>query len=85
MSMYETGSAPRQYPHRADTARHDDGVILQPFPSNVSTEAPLFPFLMDQNDDARLGAGVGSSFIHSLIYSFIASQIEYAQLGLTPF
>uniref|UniRef100_A0A669DZ33 G protein-coupled receptor kinase interacting ArfGAP 2b n=1 Tax=Oreochromis niloticus TaxID=8128 RepID=A0A669DZ33_ORENI len=37
-SMYETGSTPRQYPHRVDTARHDDGVILQPFPTNVSTE-----------------------------------------------
>uniref|UniRef100_A0AAX7V307 Arf-GAP domain-containing protein n=1 Tax=Astatotilapia calliptera TaxID=8154 RepID=A0AAX7V307_ASTCA len=33
-SMYETGSTPRQYPHRVDTARHDDGVILQPFPTN---------------------------------------------------
>lgn len=34
MSMYETGSSPKQYPHRAETARHDDGVILQPFPTN---------------------------------------------------
>ncbi|XP_074546093.1 ARF GTPase-activating protein GIT2-like isoform X3 [Halichoeres trimaculatus] len=34
MSMYETGSSPRQFPHRAETARHDDGVILQPFPTN---------------------------------------------------
>ncbi|XP_022617848.1 ARF GTPase-activating protein GIT2-like isoform X2 [Seriola dumerili] len=34
MSMYETGSTPRQYPHRAETARHEDGVILQPFPTN---------------------------------------------------
>ncbi|XP_029940928.1 ARF GTPase-activating protein GIT2b isoform X6 [Salarias fasciatus] len=34
MSMYETGSTPRQYPHRAETARHDDGVVLQPFPTN---------------------------------------------------
>lgn len=34
MSMYETGSTPRQYPHRVETARHDDGVILQPFPTN---------------------------------------------------
>lgn len=42
MSMYETGSSPRQYPHRVETARHEDGVILQPFPTNVSTEAPVF-------------------------------------------
>uniref|UniRef100_A0A8D0A9F3 G protein-coupled receptor kinase interacting ArfGAP 2b n=1 Tax=Sander lucioperca TaxID=283035 RepID=A0A8D0A9F3_SANLU len=41
MSMYETGSSPRQYPHRGETARHEDGVILQPFPTNVSTEAPM--------------------------------------------
>uniref|UniRef100_A0A8C4HSL8 Arf-GAP domain-containing protein n=1 Tax=Dicentrarchus labrax TaxID=13489 RepID=A0A8C4HSL8_DICLA len=43
LSMYETGSSPRQYPHRAETTRHEDGVILQPFPTNVSTEAPLSP------------------------------------------
>ncbi|XP_059214549.1 ARF GTPase-activating protein GIT2b isoform X3 [Centropristis striata] len=34
MSMYETGSSPRQYPHRVEAARHEDGVILQPFPTN---------------------------------------------------
>ncbi|XP_030005477.1 ARF GTPase-activating protein GIT2b isoform X7 [Sphaeramia orbicularis] len=34
MSMYETGSTPRQYPNRAETARHEDGVLLQPFPTN---------------------------------------------------
>lgn len=34
MSMYETGSAPKHYPHRVETARPDDGVVLQPFPTN---------------------------------------------------
>lgn len=34
LSMYETGSNLRQYPHRAETARHEDGVVLQPFPTN---------------------------------------------------
>ncbi|XP_068190629.1 ARF GTPase-activating protein GIT2b isoform X3 [Antennarius striatus] len=34
MSMYETGSSPKQYPHRGETARHEDGVVLQPFPTN---------------------------------------------------
>ncbi|CAK6959478.1 ARF GTPase-activating protein GIT2b isoform X4 [Scomber scombrus] len=34
MSMYETGSSPRQCPHRGETARQEDGVILQPFPTN---------------------------------------------------
>uniref|UniRef100_A0A7N6AI82 Arf-GAP domain-containing protein n=1 Tax=Anabas testudineus TaxID=64144 RepID=A0A7N6AI82_ANATE len=38
MSMYETGSTLRQYPLRVENARHEDGVILQPFPTNVSTE-----------------------------------------------
>uniref|UniRef100_A0AAQ6AJM5 Arf-GAP domain-containing protein n=1 Tax=Amphiprion ocellaris TaxID=80972 RepID=A0AAQ6AJM5_AMPOC len=41
ISMYETGSTPRQYPHRVETARHDDGVVLQPFPTNVSTEIQI--------------------------------------------
>uniref|UniRef100_A0A8D3D0L1 Arf-GAP domain-containing protein n=1 Tax=Scophthalmus maximus TaxID=52904 RepID=A0A8D3D0L1_SCOMX len=41
MSMYETGSSPRPYSHRAETARHEEGVVLQPFPTNVSTEALL--------------------------------------------
>ncbi|XP_053743236.1 ARF GTPase-activating protein GIT2-like isoform X1 [Synchiropus splendidus] len=34
MSMYETGSAPK-FPHRADASRQEDGVILQPFPTNM--------------------------------------------------
>lgn len=38
MSMYETGYGPKQYPHRVETGRHEDGVVLQPFPTNVSTE-----------------------------------------------
>uniref|UniRef100_A0A4W6D182 G protein-coupled receptor kinase interacting ArfGAP 2b n=1 Tax=Lates calcarifer TaxID=8187 RepID=A0A4W6D182_LATCA len=52
MSMYETGSTPRQYPHRAETARHEDGVILQPFPTNVSIEAPVF--LMDCSHKTKI-------------------------------
>uniref|UniRef100_A0A674NJJ6 G protein-coupled receptor kinase interacting ArfGAP 2b n=1 Tax=Takifugu rubripes TaxID=31033 RepID=A0A674NJJ6_TAKRU len=34
ISMYETGYSPKQYPHRVETGRHEDGVILQPFPTN---------------------------------------------------
>uniref|UniRef100_A0A3Q3DK04 G protein-coupled receptor kinase interacting ArfGAP 2b n=1 Tax=Hippocampus comes TaxID=109280 RepID=A0A3Q3DK04_HIPCM len=34
MSMYETGSIPRQCPHRDDASRREDGVVLQPFPTN---------------------------------------------------
>ncbi|XP_042364760.1 ARF GTPase-activating protein GIT2b isoform X3 [Plectropomus leopardus] len=48
LSMYETGSSPRQYPHRVETARHEDGVILQPFPTNgCSLEAQS---MMLEND-----------------------------------
>lgn len=43
MSMYETGYSPKHYPHRAETGRHEDGVILQPFPSNVSRGSPPPP------------------------------------------
>uniref|UniRef100_A0A8C8A7P9 G protein-coupled receptor kinase interacting ArfGAP 2b n=1 Tax=Oryzias sinensis TaxID=183150 RepID=A0A8C8A7P9_9TELE len=43
MSMYETGSSPRQYSHRLEPPRLDEGVILQPFPSNVSTGARMLP------------------------------------------
>uniref|UniRef100_A0AAQ5XFJ5 Arf-GAP domain-containing protein n=1 Tax=Amphiprion ocellaris TaxID=80972 RepID=A0AAQ5XFJ5_AMPOC len=70
ISMYETGSTPRQYPHRVETARHDDGVVLQPFPTNVSTEAPMLLLSIVQNNDAWLGAGVGFSFSHSFSHSF---------------
>uniref|UniRef100_A0A3B5Q2L4 G protein-coupled receptor kinase interacting ArfGAP 2b n=1 Tax=Xiphophorus maculatus TaxID=8083 RepID=A0A3B5Q2L4_XIPMA len=42
MSMYETGSAPKHFSHRVDMARHDDGVVLQPFPTNVSTRCLYF-------------------------------------------
>uniref|UniRef100_A0A673XX24 G protein-coupled receptor kinase interacting ArfGAP 2b n=1 Tax=Salmo trutta TaxID=8032 RepID=A0A673XX24_SALTR len=38
MSMYETGSGMRQYPHRGDPPRRDDGLTIQPLPTNVSTE-----------------------------------------------
>lgn len=34
LSMYETGSNLRQYPHRAEPPRNEDGVVLQPFQTN---------------------------------------------------
>ncbi|XP_072311582.1 ARF GTPase-activating protein GIT2b isoform X2 [Eucyclogobius newberryi] len=34
LSMYETGSSLRQYPHRTEPARSEDGVVLQPFQTN---------------------------------------------------
>uniref|UniRef100_A0A4W6D0D1 G protein-coupled receptor kinase interacting ArfGAP 2b n=1 Tax=Lates calcarifer TaxID=8187 RepID=A0A4W6D0D1_LATCA len=61
MSMYETGSTPRQYPHRAETARHEDGVILQPFPTNIgrgplgtaASSLPTFPSSLSWSWDER--------------------------------
>uniref|UniRef100_A0A4W5N2C3 G protein-coupled receptor kinase interacting ArfGAP 2b n=1 Tax=Hucho hucho TaxID=62062 RepID=A0A4W5N2C3_9TELE len=38
MSMYETGSAIRQYPHRGEPPRRDDSLTVQPLPTNVSSE-----------------------------------------------
>lgn len=70
MSMYETGSSPRQYPHRGETTRQEDGVVLQPFPTNVSTKALSS---QDKNNDAWLW-GWCWFFIHSFSHSFIASQ-----------
>uniref|UniRef100_A0A4W6D176 G protein-coupled receptor kinase interacting ArfGAP 2b n=1 Tax=Lates calcarifer TaxID=8187 RepID=A0A4W6D176_LATCA len=64
MSMYETGSTPRQYPHRAETARHEDGVILQPFPTNVSIEAPVF--LMDCSHKTKIMMP-GLGLVHFLL------------------
>ncbi|XP_008324091.1 ARF GTPase-activating protein GIT2-like isoform X3 [Cynoglossus semilaevis] len=65
MSMYETGSAPRQYSHRGDTARHEDGVILQPFPTNIgrgplgtaASSLPTFPSSLSWSRDERSRRG----------------------------
>uniref|UniRef100_A0A8C5DLN6 ARF GTPase-activating protein GIT2-like n=1 Tax=Gouania willdenowi TaxID=441366 RepID=A0A8C5DLN6_GOUWI len=35
MSMYETGSTAKQYTHRTEAVSQEDGVVLQPFPTNV--------------------------------------------------
>ncbi|XP_077353082.1 ARF GTPase-activating protein GIT2-like isoform X2 [Festucalex cinctus] len=65
MSMYETGSAPRQCPHRDDTARREDGVILQPFPTNMgrgplgtaASSLPSFPSSLSWSRDERSRRG----------------------------
>uniref|UniRef100_A0A665U7F2 ARF GTPase-activating protein GIT2-like n=1 Tax=Echeneis naucrates TaxID=173247 RepID=A0A665U7F2_ECHNA len=61
LSMYETGSSPKQYPQRAETARHEDGVILQPFPTNIgrgplgtaASSLPTFPSSLSWSWDER--------------------------------
>uniref|UniRef100_A0A672ZIQ1 ARF GTPase-activating protein GIT2-like n=1 Tax=Sphaeramia orbicularis TaxID=375764 RepID=A0A672ZIQ1_9TELE len=65
MSMYETGSTPRQYPNRAETARHEDGVLLQPFPTNIgrgplgtaASSLPTFPSSLSWSWDERSRRG----------------------------
>uniref|UniRef100_A0A8D3E409 Arf-GAP domain-containing protein n=1 Tax=Scophthalmus maximus TaxID=52904 RepID=A0A8D3E409_SCOMX len=61
MSMYETGSSPRPYSHRAETARHEEGVVLQPFPTNIgrgplgtaASSLPTFPSSLSWSRDER--------------------------------
>ncbi|KAM7369001.1 hypothetical protein PAMP_013301 [Pampus punctatissimus] len=65
MSMYETGSSPRQYPHRGETARQEDGVVLQPFPTNIgrgplgtaASSLPTFPSSLSWSWDERSRRG----------------------------
>ncbi|XP_037122684.1 ARF GTPase-activating protein GIT2b isoform X2 [Syngnathus acus] len=65
MSMYETGSIPRQSPHRDATARREDGVVLQPFPTNMgrgplgtaASSLPSFPSSLSWSRDERSRRG----------------------------
>uniref|UniRef100_A0A3P9MHL4 ARF GTPase-activating protein GIT2 n=1 Tax=Oryzias latipes TaxID=8090 RepID=A0A3P9MHL4_ORYLA len=69
MSMYETGSSPRQYSHRLEPPRPDDGVILQPFPSNIgrgplgtaASSLPTFPSPLSwpRDERSRRGCSLG--------------------------
>ncbi|KAM8829028.1 ARF GTPase-activating protein GIT2b isoform 2-T2 [Spinachia spinachia] len=66
MSMYETGSSPRPYPHRVEAAcRRDDGVVLQPIPTNIgrgplgtaASSLPTFPSSLSWSWDERSRRG----------------------------
>ncbi|XP_077442353.1 ARF GTPase-activating protein GIT2-like isoform X3 [Vanacampus margaritifer] len=65
MSMYETGSAPRPCPHRNDATRREDGVVLQPFPTNMgrgplgtaASSLPSFPSSLSWSRDERSRRG----------------------------
>nr|XP_043868319.1 ARF GTPase-activating protein GIT2b isoform X3 [Solea senegalensis] len=65
LSMYETGSTPRQISHRVESARHEDGVILQPFPTNIgrgplgtaASSLPTFPSSLSWSWDERSRRG----------------------------
>uniref|UniRef100_A0A4W5N554 G protein-coupled receptor kinase interacting ArfGAP 2b n=1 Tax=Hucho hucho TaxID=62062 RepID=A0A4W5N554_9TELE len=61
MSMYETGSAIRQYPHRGEPPRRDDSLTVQPLPTNIgrgplgnaSSSLPTFPSSLSWSRDER--------------------------------
>uniref|UniRef100_A0A674EHQ8 G protein-coupled receptor kinase interacting ArfGAP 2b n=1 Tax=Salmo trutta TaxID=8032 RepID=A0A674EHQ8_SALTR len=61
MSMYETGSAMRQYPHRGEPPRRDDSLTVQPLPTNIgrgplgnaSSSLPTFPSSLSWSRDER--------------------------------
>uniref|UniRef100_A0A8C7IMQ4 G protein-coupled receptor kinase interacting ArfGAP 2b n=1 Tax=Oncorhynchus kisutch TaxID=8019 RepID=A0A8C7IMQ4_ONCKI len=65
MSMYETGSAMRQYPHRGVPPRRDDSLTVQPLPTNIgrgplgnaSSSLPTFPSSLSWSRDERARRG----------------------------
>ncbi|XP_023867191.1 ARF GTPase-activating protein GIT2 isoform X1 [Salvelinus sp. IW2-2015] len=65
MSMYETGSGMRHYPHRDDPPRRDDGLTIQPLPTNIgrgplgtaSSSLPTFPSSLSWSRDERARRG----------------------------
>ncbi|XP_013859186.1 ARF GTPase-activating protein GIT2b isoform X3 [Austrofundulus limnaeus] len=92
MSMYETGSAPRQYPHRVEAARHEDGVILQPFPTNIgrgplgtaASSLPTFPSPLSWSWDERSRRGCslgGQSTMLENDYDTTPSHSEQEDTG----
>ncbi|XP_037608992.1 ARF GTPase-activating protein GIT2b isoform X6 [Sebastes umbrosus] len=92
ISMYETGSSPKQYPHRAETARHDDGVILQPFPTNIgrgplgtaASSLPTFPSSLSWSWDERSRRGCsleGQSIMLENDYDSTPNHSELEEAG----
>uniref|UniRef100_A0A8D0ADP0 G protein-coupled receptor kinase interacting ArfGAP 2b n=1 Tax=Sander lucioperca TaxID=283035 RepID=A0A8D0ADP0_SANLU len=96
MSMYETGSSPRQYPHRGETARHEDGVILQPFPTNIgrgplgtaASSLPTFPSSLSWSWDeqSRRGCSLeGQSIMLENDYDSTPNHSELEETGIFLF
>ncbi|XP_056287841.1 ARF GTPase-activating protein GIT2b isoform X2 [Pseudoliparis swirei] len=92
MSMYETGSSPRQHPHRVEAARHDDGVVLQPFPTNMgrgplgtaASSLPTFPSSLSWSWDERSRRGCsleGRSMMLESDYDTSPSHSELEEAG----
>ncbi|XP_061590157.1 ARF GTPase-activating protein GIT2b isoform X2 [Cololabis saira] len=92
ISMYETGTTLRQYSHRAETNRHDDGVVLQPFPPNIgrgplgtaASSLPTFPSPLSWSRDERSRRGCslgGQSTMLENDYDTIANHSEPEEAG----
>ncbi|XP_029300282.1 ARF GTPase-activating protein GIT2b isoform X4 [Cottoperca gobio] len=92
MSMYETGSSPRQYLHRVETARHEDGVVLQPFPTNIgrgplgtaASSLPTFPSSLSWSWDERSRRGCsleGQSMMLESDYDTTPDHSELEETG----
>ncbi|CAB1352885.1 unnamed protein product [Coregonus sp. 'balchen'] len=92
MSMYETGSGMRQYPHRGDPPRRDDRLTLQPLPTNIgrgplgtaSSSLPTFPSSLSWSRDERARRGCsleGQSMLES-DYDNTPNHSELEESGL---
>ncbi|XP_010785043.1 ARF GTPase-activating protein GIT2-like [Notothenia coriiceps] len=92
MSMYETGSSPRQCPHRVEAARHEDGVVLQPFPTNIgrgplgtaASSLPTFPSSLSWSWDERSRRGCsleGQSMMLENDYDTTPNHSEMEEAG----
>uniref|UniRef100_A0A8C3G4E4 G protein-coupled receptor kinase interacting ArfGAP 2b n=1 Tax=Cyclopterus lumpus TaxID=8103 RepID=A0A8C3G4E4_CYCLU len=95
MSMYETGSSPRQHPHRVEAARQDDGVVLQPFPTNIgrgplgtaASSLPTFPSSLSWSWDERSRRGCsleGRSMMLESDYDTSPNHSELEEAGPLP-
>ncbi|XP_056146357.1 ARF GTPase-activating protein GIT2-like [Lampris incognitus] len=90
ISMYETGSGPRQYPHRDETPHNEDGLILQPIPTNIgrgplgtaASSLPTFPSSLSWSWDERSRRGCSLEGHSSLLendYDNTPNPSELAQ------
>ncbi|KAL0965663.1 hypothetical protein UPYG_G00284140 [Umbra pygmaea] len=86
MSMYETGT--RQYPHRGEPPRRDNGLNLQPLPTNIgrgplgtaSSSLPTFPSSLSWARDERARRGYSLETQSSMLESDYDNTPNHAGL-----
>ncbi|XP_026209888.1 ARF GTPase-activating protein GIT2b isoform X3 [Anabas testudineus] len=91
MSMYETGSTLRQYPLRVENARHEDGVILQPFPTNIgrgplgtaASSLPTFPSSLSWSWDERSRRGCSLEGHSTMLENNYDTMPNHSDMGET--